>query len=124
MMAYFSPGLFILFYGVVTLGVVSWLVFFLFKRDKNHFSQRLGFEKKVVRIEDFIAQKNSDPDNPYHILGIPMNATRKEVLTAYRRKLKQYHPDTVSHRGDEWSEIAKQKTLKIQWAKEQVLKGR
>jgi len=121
MMTYFSPELFILLYGIVTLGVIAWLVAFLLKQNKNHFNKTAATGTKVRRMEDFSAQKKMDPDDPYDILGIPMNATRKEVLRAYKIKLKQYHPDVVSHRGEEWSEIAKQKTLKIQWAKEQVL---
>src|SRR3989338_1607571 len=113
--------LFIFLNALITLAIIGWLGFFLVKRDKNYFNEKREPGKKVRKIEGFVAQKNTDPDNPYNILGVPVNTTQKEVLKAYRRKLKQYHPDVVSHRGNEWSEMAKQKTLKIQWAKEQIL---
>ncbi len=116
-----SAELFILIYAIITLGTLTWFGLFLMKHNKNHFNQKIGLEKKISKMEDFVSKKNLDPDNPYDILGVSRHATRMEVLRAYKRKLKQYHPDMVSHRGDEWSEIAQEKTLKIQWAKEQIL---
>ncbi|KKM70468.1 hypothetical protein LCGC14_1440500 [marine sediment metagenome] len=31
--------------------------------------------------------------NPYEVLGLPVTATKKQELAAYRTKAKQYHPD-------------------------------
>ena len=34
--------------------------------------------------------------NPYTILGIPVNASEKEIKEAYRKLAKQNHPDLHS----------------------------
>ena len=32
-------------------------------------------------------------EDPYQILGIPHGATEAEIKKAYRKKVKEYHPD-------------------------------
>lgn len=52
----------------------------------------------------------------HEILGIPPDATWEEIHTAYKEKIKQYHPDKVSHLGEEFSHLANEKFLEIQKA--------
>ena len=54
----------------------------------------------------------------HDILGVSANATLKEIQTAYKEKIKQYHPDKVSHLGEEFSDLANEKFLEIQRAYE------
>ncbi|MEB3983702.1 J domain-containing protein [Mycobacterium sp. 663a-19] len=36
----------------------------------------------------------TDPYNPYTVLGVSPTATQAEITHAYRRHLRDYHPDT------------------------------
>lgn len=54
--------------------------------------------------------------NPYAVLGIPANASAKEITHAYREQMKRYHPDRVADLGEELQQLAHQKTVEIQRA--------
>jgi len=56
------------------------------------------------------------PQTPYEILGIDPNASKNEIKTAYKEAIKKYHPDKVSHLGQEFSNLANKKFLEIQEA--------
>jgi DnaJ like chaperone protein len=42
--------------------------------------------------------------------GLNENATFEEVKSAYRKCMAEYHPDKVSHLGEEFQKIAEEKT--------------
>ncbi|NWH05705.1 DnaJ domain-containing protein [Desulfobacter latus] len=54
--------------------------------------------------------------SPYEILGVDDSASWSEIQTAYKNKAKQYHPDKLSHLGEEFSTLANEKFLEIQQA--------
>ncbi|MCX7907966.1 MAG: DnaJ domain-containing protein [Ignavibacteria bacterium] len=58
----------------------------------------------------------------YKILGVEPNATFEEIKTAYKRKVKQYHPDLVQNMGEEIRELAKSKLQEINLAFELIKK--
>lgn len=66
---------------------------------------------------------NGRPD-PYTVLGIKPNATDAEVKRAYRAMAKQYHPDRVSHLGDEFTRLAHEKFAQINEAYEDIRNAR
>jgi DNA-directed RNA polymerase subunit RPC12/RpoP len=59
---------------------------------------------------------------PHHILGLTANCTPQEIKAAYRRRLKEYHPDRVADMGKEIQMLAEKKTKEINWAFEQLSK--
>jgi uncharacterized membrane protein YkvA (DUF1232 family) len=59
--------------------------------------------------------------NPYEILGVSKNATKEEIRSAYRKQARRYHPDRVSHLGEEFQQLAKAKFQEIQQAYEILL---
>lgn len=63
-------------------------------------------------------------DGDYKILEIGKNVTDDELKKAYRRMAVKYHPDKVSHLGDEFQKSAKEKFQKVQEAYENVKKQR
>lgn len=56
--------------------------------------------------------------DPFEVLNVSPGASPEEVKTAYREMLSKYHPDKVSHLGDEFQKIAHDKALDIQKAYE------
>lgn len=60
----------------------------------------------------------------YKILGVDSKATNDEVKKAYREMAKKYHPDKVSHLGDDIRDAANEKFKKLNDAYEKVKKER
>lgn len=61
-------------------------------------------------------------EEAYKILGITPNSTIEEIKIAYKRKVKEYHPDLVQNMGEEIRELAKQKLQEINFAFELIKK--
>ena len=65
-----------------------------------------------------------DINNAYDILEITPEATNEEVKKAYRRLAVEYHPDKVSHLGEDIRKSATEKFQKLVAAYEQIKKQR
>ncbi len=80
-----------------------------------------------IRQADFNSIKAmfvKEVDGDYKILEIEKSATNDEVKKAYRKMAVKYHPDKVSHMGDEYKESAKQKFQKMKDAYDNIKKQR
>ncbi|MFU8843772.1 MAG: TerB family tellurite resistance protein [Bacteroidales bacterium] len=60
----------------------------------------------------------------YRILETTPDANDEEIKKAYRKMAAKYHPDKVSHLGEEFQSAAKEKFQKVQAAYEQIKKER
>ena len=65
-----------------------------------------------------------DSDADYKILEIDANATNDEIKKAYRKMALKYHPDKVSHLGEDFQQMAKEKFQSVQRAYENIKKAR
>jgi DnaJ like chaperone protein len=63
-------------------------------------------------------------DDAYKVLGVSSDATDEEVRSAYRKLVRQNHPDRVATLGTDVMEAAKKKMQEINDAKERVYKVR
>ena len=80
-----------------------------------------------ISDSDFEAIKSmfvSDKQWTYKVLGIDKTASDEEVKKAYRKKAVKYHPDKVSHLGDEMVAQAKEKFQKVNDAYNLIKKER
>ncbi|MDB4534636.1 TerB family tellurite resistance protein [Vicingaceae bacterium] len=80
-----------------------------------------------IRQADYASIKAmflKEVDGDYKILEIDKNATDDEVKKAYRKMAVKYHPDKVSHMGDEYKDSAKQKFQKMKDAYDNIKKQR
>jgi hypothetical protein len=58
------------------------------------------------------------PEEARSVLGVTLTASREDIRAAFREQMKKYHPDRVAHLGDEFREIADQKSKAINKAYE------
>jgi DnaJ like chaperone protein len=66
----------------------------------------------------------SQTDASYKILEIEPTASDDDVKSAYRRMAMKYHPDKVSHLGEDFKQVAHEKFKKVQAAYEEIKKER
>lgn len=80
-----------------------------------------------INNSDFISIRNMfipETDSSYKILELERNATDEEVKKAYRRMAMKYHPDKVSHLGEDYRKSAEDKFKKVNEAYEKIKKER
>jgi DnaJ like chaperone protein len=80
-----------------------------------------------VRSGDFLSIKNMfipETDSSYKILEIERSATDEEVKKAYRKMAVKYHPDKVSHLGEDVRKSADDKFARVNEAYNKIKKER
>jgi DnaJ like chaperone protein len=65
-----------------------------------------------------------DTDSAYKILEIEPNATNEEVKKAYKKMAVKYHPDKVSHLGEDVRKAAEEKFQNLNAAYNEIKKQR
>jgi DnaJ-domain-containing proteins 1 len=75
-------------------------------------------------MESIKAMFVQEVDSSYKILEIDENATDDEVKKAYREMAKKYHPDKVSHLGDDVRKAAEEKLQQVNAAYDKIKKKR
>ena len=83
----------------------------------------------IFRIDPELFNQNKrkfgvDISDSYAILGVTKDMSFKDIKTAYQRKRKEFHPDTLLSKGlpEELLEKAKEKFIEIQSAFEEIEK--
>lgn len=137
------PDLLLPYIGWLDDGLVIGTIIYLIRygRLPNFFFKKQGpfkppFEKNTA---DFSSNAtNGQPENPdsqtktsyrnrtktpYDILGVKPGASKKEIQKAYKDAIKKYHPDKLSHLGEEFSHLANEKFLEIQNAYDTLMKA-
>jgi len=59
------------------------------------------------------SQQEIDLGEAFQVLRIPPGASKKEIQTAYRKLVADYHPDKVANLPREFQEVAHQKMIEI-----------
>ncbi|MEA2107431.1 MAG: TerB family tellurite resistance protein [Bacteroidota bacterium] len=80
-----------------------------------------------VSSRDFDSIKSmfvEDVNSAYKILEIDPTASDEEVKKAYRKMAVKYHPDKVSHLGEDFQQKAKEKFQRVNEAYEKIKKER
>ena len=113
---------------IVILGLL-WRYLYALKRKQNFFKTYFqqnrqyyknqfdaGHSQKSKFGQDNQFMNNNAEWDPHKILGVPKNASAEEIKTAYRQLANKYHPDKVSHLGDEFRKMAERRFKEIQSA--------
>ena len=80
-----------------------------------------------INSSDFVSIRNMfipETDSSYKILEIESSASNDDVKKAYRKMAMKYHPDKVSHLGDDFRKSADEKFKKVNEAYEKIKKER
>lgn len=72
----------------------------------------------------FLSHRSADSGWAYKILEVSESASDDEVKKAYRKMAVRFHPDKVSHLGEEYQQDATEKFKKVQEAWDAVKKQR
>ena len=87
-----------------------------------HISLQMGISNKDIESIQAMFIPNTDGD--YKILEIDRSASNEDLKKAYRRMAMKFHPDKVSHLGDDFQNAAKEKFQKVNQAYENIKKER
>ena len=87
-----------------------------------HICEKMGITSSDYGSIHAMFVPNTDAD--YKILEIETEATNDEVKKAYRRMAMKFHPDKVSHLGEDFQNAAKEKFQKVNQAYENIKKER
>ena len=88
----------------------------------HYITNRIGVTTKDERsIKSMFID---DTNAAYDILEIDKNASNDEIKKAYRKMANKYHPDKVSHLGEEFQNKAKEKFQKVNEAYNSIKKQR
>ncbi|MFW5823321.1 MAG: TerB family tellurite resistance protein, partial [Tangfeifania sp.] len=84
--------------------------------------ENIGMQMGIGRsdFESIQAMFVRNIDADYKILEIEPNASNDELKKAYRRMAMKYHPDKVSHLGNDFQKAAKDKFQKVSQAYENI----
>jgi DnaJ domain/Protein of unknown function (DUF1232) len=102
---------------LILLGVLGWYHFVYRKRKAYRDPYYEQGQSTGQRRRAFKEEKN-----PYEVLGVGNRASIQEIKGAYRRLSRQYHPDRVTHLGEEFRVLAEERFKEIQRAYQEINK--
>jgi DnaJ like chaperone protein len=73
---------------------------------------------EVTKIAEHERTAGENGFDPYQVLRVTRGASKEEIKAAYFNLIKQYHPDKVSHLGQEFQKLADEKARLINRAYE------
>ncbi len=89
--------------------------------EENMINQIIGLlEISADDAFEIRGEFSSDHDKHYRILNTTRDATVEDIKKAYRLLSKKYHPDRVTHLGDEFARLASEKFQKINESYEKI----
>jgi hypothetical protein len=129
------PDLLLPFVGWIDDGIIIGTIVYLIRYGrlpnfwfKKKGGTHKGFSDNTTKKFDSNTQKGragnsangssgfaqNPPKTPYEILGVEPFASKGQIQAAYKEAIKKYHPDKLSHLGEEFSNLANEKFLEIQ----------
>lgn len=99
-------------YSLMFMGTL-WLV----RRLRGHMASSFSGVYSEATGDDETAETGSTESlDPWEVLHLEPGASPEMIDAAYKSQLLRYHPDRVSHLGDEFQQLAHRKTLAIRQA--------
>jgi DnaJ like chaperone protein len=102
---------------IAVLGLLWW---YLFRYRKKRYRYEGPFQEQEQTSKGPPKQE-SFQKNAYSVLGVDRDASPEEIKQAFRNLANKYHPDKVSHMGDEFRELAEKRFKEIQEAYQEIM---
>jgi uncharacterized membrane protein YkvA (DUF1232 family) len=105
----------------IAVWFVLWKVFTRMKQRMEAFENRTrsgAYQKEDTKE----GHHTVPPRSPHEILGVSPGATMDEIKHAYRQLAAQYHPDKVTHLGEEFRTLAEKRFKEIQEAHQELIR--
>jgi len=80
-----------------------------------------GKRRRLAPEEDY--EELFKEEDSYKILGIARGAVLEDVVKAYRKRAKEYHPDRVAHLGEKLQYVAQREFTRVQTAYRSIMAG-
>lgn len=93
----------------------------VYKNIINSYLKDYGSENS--NEENSYQKSSSNLDKAYILLEINKFATKSELMTAYRKKMMQYHPDRNPNVTEEVRNLLNQKTHEINEARDLIMEN-
>ena len=112
---------------LIILGLLWWYFFryrktrYGFQRDFRGKAKSYGETGQEFSGSEQNYEAQETTKDPYSILGIAKGASPEEIKQAYRRLANTYHPDKVSHMGDDFRDLAERRFKEIQSAYRELM---
>ena len=108
------------------------ILFGLSKADNNIHNDELNIISDIAMLiglskKDFNSVKAmfiEDTKSAYKILGVDSKSEDSEIKLAYRKMATKFHPDKVSHLGEDFTKVAEEKFKSINDAYQKIKKER
>ena len=108
------------------------ILFGLSKADNNIHNDELNIISDIAMLiglskKDFNSVRAmfiEDTKSAYKILGVDSKSEDSEIKLAYRKMATKFHPDKVSHLGEDFTKIAEEKFKSINDAYQKIKKER
>lgn len=100
---------------VVAMGLLTWFYRNHMRRWVEDHAEREGARESAAS-----GAPAGDALDAYDILEVTRSASPEAIKTAYRARMREYHPDKVAHLGDELQKLAHEKAQQIQRAYEDL----
>ena len=110
--------------GLIDDALLIGLFMYLYRHYQREYAARAtegsGTSGKQRASSQRRAGESEPPFDPYRVLAIAPSASTDEIRSAYKARMREYHPDKVEHLGVELRELAHHKVLDIQKAYRQL----
>jgi len=93
--------------------LIAFLTYF-YRKHLREFAGRMGRSGAQREAPARPAAAGAELPDPYTVLGVPRSASPADITAAYKARMKEYHPDKVSHLGSELQDLAHRKVIEIQ----------
>lgn len=110
------------------IAILALLWFYFFGRKRRPYSRRRAYRETGGTYESRGAGEPPAGEapgeyDPYKLLGVERGASPEEIKRAYRKLANKYHPDRLTHLGDDFRELAEKRFKEIQKAYREVMPG-